>query len=111
MKKIGDGMVDMAISSPEQGEATLTQPNASTKPVYPYGLSICLCGPELEKLNVDYSDWSVGDEFHLKALAKITSISEHETESGKNCRVELQIVALRGHDEEEEYDEYDDDED
>ena len=73
--------------------------SAKDKPIYPYGLSICLTQNELEKLEVDYSDWQVGDLFHLMAMAKITSISEHETEGGKNCRVEMQIVALSGENE------------
>jgi len=104
MEQIGKGMVDMAMNKEEREENSPIAGKVSDGPIYPYGLTICLCKPELEKLNVDYSDWAVGDHFHLQALAKITSISENETENGKNCRVEMQIVALRGHDEEDEYD-------
>jgi len=90
-------MVDMARTAPEIQDAITPQ-----VPTYPYGLSIRLSHEELEKLGVDYSDWAVGDHFHLQAMAKITSISEHENEGGKNCCVEMQIIALAGEDEDTE---------
>lgn len=100
MKQIGKGMVDMAMT-PKDNEQTSAP--ESGKPIYPYGLSIRLTHAELEKLSVDYSDWSVGDHFHLQAMAKITSISNHENEGGENCCVELQIIALEGEDEDTEF--------
>ena len=76
---------------------------------YPYGLRITLGSDELEKLNVDHSDWSVGETFHLHAFAKVTSISSNETEGGeKRCCVTLQITHLAGESEDEEDEEYDD---
>ena len=112
MEKLG-AMVDLAMT-PEEMKANspisvIGEP--SNQPIYPYGLCIRLGKPELDKLNVDYSDWSVGDHFHLEAMAKITSIRESETESGKDCCVEMQICALRGHDEETEFGEEDGDDD
>lgn len=111
MEKLG-AMVDLAMTPEEMkvnSPVSIGEP--SNHPIYPYGLCIRLGKPELDKLNVDYSDWSVGDHFHLEAMAKITSIRESETEGGKDCCVEMQIVALRGHDEENEYQEDGDDED
>jgi hypothetical protein len=99
-------MVDMSISADQSESSSPIVGAVSDKPRYPYGLGICLTQDELEKLGVDYSDWAVGDHFHLQAMAKITSISENETEGGKNCRVEMQIVALAGEDEDEEAEEY-----
>lgn len=94
-------MVDMSVSGEDEArEAVSIGRLLPSAPRYPYGLSICLTQNELEKLDVDYSDWKVGDHFHLMALAKITGISETETEKGKNCRVEMQIIALSGEDEE-----------
>jgi len=105
-------MVDMAMSPEEmKNNSPILVADVSNQPIYPYGLSIRLTHAELEKLNVDYSDWSVGDHFHLEAMAKITSIRESETEGGKDCCVELQIVALKGHDEEHEFDEEEDGDD
>lgn len=69
---------------------------------YPYGLRIRLTKFELDKLDVDYSDWKVGDVFHLHALAKVTSISENETEGDHNCCVEMQITHLAGTESEDE---------
>lgn len=93
-------MVDMSISPAEAKENMFIPGDISKESKYPYGLCICLTQTELEKLNVDYSDWKVGDHFHLRAMSKITGISENETEGGKSCRVEMQIVALSGDDEE-----------
>lgn len=98
-------MVDMSISPEEAKENMFIPGDISKEPRYPYGLSICLTQKELDKLNVDYSDWQVGDHFHIRAMSKITSISENETEGGKTCRIEMQIVALSGENEELEDDE------
>lgn len=96
-------MVDMA-RSPEKVQETQSMPAAvaADQPVYPYGLSISLGKDELEKLGVDHADWQVGDIFHLHALAKVTSVSSHETEGGESCRVELQITHLSGESEDAE---------
>lgn len=96
-------LVDMSLTAEDRKEdypMVLAGTDSHNGPKYPYGLSISLTQHELEKLNVDYSDWNVGDHFHLICMAKITSISENETEKGKNCRVELQITALSGENEE-----------
>jgi hypothetical protein len=93
-------MVSMENTS-EKNTSTLDVIECS-KPMYPYGLSICLTQPELDKLDIDHTDWSVGDLFHLHAMAKITSISSCETSCGNENRVEMQIIALTGENEEEE---------
>ncbi len=105
MQKL-QNMVDLSRASAMDGMVTAS-PAMPSAPIYPYGLSISLTQDELAKLDVDYTDWTVGDHFNLQCLAKITSISEHETEGGKNCRVEMQIVAMAG-DETEEGDDEDD---
>jgi hypothetical protein len=97
-------MVDMA-RSPKEVEETAAMP-MFLQNKYPYGLCISLCQDELEKLDVDHGDWEVGDMFHLHAFAKVTSISQSDTEDGgKNCRVELQITALGAESEDEENEE------
>lgn len=97
-------MVSMELNPSEAKEA-MACPSPAL-PLYPYGLCISLTQEELEKLDVDYSDWSVGDMFHLHALAKITNINQSETTEGNRCRVEMQIIALTGEDEDEENEEY-----
>lgn len=56
------------------------------RPRYPYGLRICLCGPEMKKLDLDPSDCNLGDYVDLRAFGEITNISEG--------RVEIQIQRL-----------------
>lgn len=105
---MANGLIDMARSESAQ-DATPLMPQENK---YPYGLQICLTHEELEKLGVDHSDWEVGATFHLHALAKVTSISENETESnGKSCDVRLQITHLQGESEDEENEESDEHED
>lgn len=100
-------MVDMALTPEEQEKRSTGMPMSvmGDAPKYPYGLSICLTQDELEKLDVDFGDWEVGDVFHLHALTEITSISQNETTDGKNCRVELQITRLSGEPEDAENEE------
>lgn len=96
---------DMA-KTPEEIEDEVS-PLSSEINKYPYGLRIRLTKPELDKLDVDYTDWKVGDVFHLHTLAKVVSISENETEGDHNCCVELQITHLSAESEEEENEEAD----
>jgi len=71
-----------------------TQYDLPTKPLYPYGLRICLTQDELTKLGLD-SSCEPGDYLHLQAFATVTSVTKDE-----NCRrVELQIEKLAAEDE------------
>lgn len=88
-------LVDMALTTQEQAESINKMPYAhGNAPKYPYGLCLCLNNETLEKLNVDRADWQIGDVFDLRCMAKVTSISENENDSGKDCRVEMQIVMM-----------------
>jgi hypothetical protein len=93
------GLKDMAREPEEmQNTAPLVEPDK-----YPYGLRITLTEAELEKLGVDHEDWSVGDTFHIHALAKVNSISENETENSENkCCVGLTLTHLAGPESEDE---------
>ena len=100
-------MIDMSLSPEKAQEMCL--PCAADAPKYPYGLSISLCGDQLDKLGVDYNDLSVDDMVHLHAMAVITSKSKNETQSGNDpYRVELQITHLSGENEDDENDEAED---
>lgn len=99
MKKL-PSMVDMAMDPEEKAEMMSPSP-----PTYPYGLSICLCEKELEKLGISEEEIERGDMFHLHALAKVTSVSTHDTDHGSGCRVELQICYMSTEDEDEENEE------
>lgn len=84
-------LVDMRRTAEEKAELGPMSWNPSE---YPVGLSICLCEDELEKLQVEHDDCQVGDIYDLRALAKVTSVSEQENENGKSCRIEMQIIML-----------------
>lgn len=102
--------VDMAKSLTDaEKEASSMMPLADVNK-YPYGLCISLSQHELDKLNVDHSDWEVGAVFHLHALAKVSSISSNETESGEHCNVSLQITHLAGESEDAENENAEEDE-
>lgn len=95
-------LVDMRRTPAEKEEVKESYAFPANIPDYPYGLSISLTEEELDKLNVDFSDWSVGDQFNLFALAKITSISQNSNEDRECCRVEMQIMELSGPEDESE---------
>ena len=91
-------MVDMALDQEEKAEVSNPSP-----PKYPWGLSICLCQDELDKLNIDSEDVAIGDLLHMHSLAKVTSISSNETEDGGlKTSIQLQVIAISAEDEEEE---------
>jgi hypothetical protein len=92
-------MVDMAESPAKLQEKMPMEMPAPKTPVYPYGLSICLNEDQLDKLGLDDELPGVGDMIHLCAIAKVTSVSQNETqiEGGEKkiiCRIELQITHL-----------------
>jgi hypothetical protein len=64
------------------------------KPDFPYGLRICLTEKEFAKLGLDYAEAEVGAVFHMRAMARITTITCTDGEGGKCCRVEAQIENL-----------------
>lgn len=80
--------IDLAMTDEEKIDAVMPIP--TEKPEYPYGMRICLCGPELEKLDIDEMP-EVGDYIDLRAFATVTSVSDN---GGGNRRVELQIEKL-----------------
>jgi hypothetical protein len=83
-------MVSMELDDESKIDAVQPYPMPD-KPDYPYGLRICLTHEELAKLDLDPSDAFVGGIIHMHALARITSVSASDGDSGPSCRVELQI--------------------
>lgn len=97
-------MVDMRKTPEERAQDCMPMGCASE---YPYGLSISLGKDEIEKLGIDLKDWELGDIFHLHAMAKVTSVSMNTSESGDNCRVELQLIMIGAESEDSENSEVD----
>jgi len=98
--KIGK-MVDMSLpAAPSIGDMPEAV-NIQLVPQYPYGLSICLNSPELDKLGLE-GDCEVGDMLHMHCFAKVTNVSKSEA----NTRIELQITMISAEDENAENEEY-----
>lgn len=101
MKNVGK-MIDLARAGKKEPEVTAGEPIAYDGPMYPYGLCISLDSDTLERLDLS-DDAEVGDTLHLFALARVTSKSDSQRESGKrDTRIELQIthIALENEDDE-----------
>lgn len=73
-------------------DAPMPYPMAD-KPDYPYGLRVCLCDEQLDKLSLDEEDdrAEVGDMIEMRVRARVTSVSRNESPDGVCRRVELQI--------------------
>lgn len=94
-------MTDMEMDDEDQLDTAM--PIAMPeRPRYPYGLRLCLTGPEFEKLGLDPSEAVKGGIVHGHFLARITEVMARDSEGGSDCRVELQIedLAIESEDEE-----------
>lgn len=99
---MANGLIDMARDEGEKDSSPL-MPSENK---YPYGLRITLTHEELEKLDVDHSDWEVGETFHIHALAKVVGKSADEREGGEpSCSIQLQLTHLAGESEDAENEE------
>ena len=98
-------MVSMELDDEEKLDASAPIPMPD-KPDFPYGLKLCLTECEFKKLDLDPSDAVVGGVVHLHALARITSVSMNNGESGDSARVEMQIEDLAIESEDDENSDY-----
>jgi len=74
------------------------------KPDYPFGTRICLTSDEITKLGIDPTEATVGGQFMMQGLARITSVSCNDTGDGDKCwRIEAQIedMGILGQDEDD----------
>lgn len=101
--------VDMSLSPQEAQDQYGSPTPVSQLPKYPYGLCICFGPEEIAKLGIE-DECSVGDILHLHALAKVTSYSKRDTESGSDTRIEMVLAFIEVEDEDEENEEEDDEE-
>jgi hypothetical protein len=61
-----------------------------SQPDFPFGLRISLTEKELKKLGLDVKEADRGDELEIRALARVTCVSQNEG----GDRVELQIERM-----------------
>ncbi len=86
------GMVNMKID-PKTRQEKSAEPVPIDRQIYPYDLLLTLDTEALEKLNLG-SLPKVGKTLELYAKVDVTAVSEHESESGSNRSVSLQITDL-----------------
>jgi hypothetical protein len=87
-------LVDLKRSKQEKTEeAAETAPTPVSQPDYGYGTLIHLEDHEIEKLGIDPLP-GVGDEFHIRAIAKVKGISERDYGDRKEAGIDLQITMM-----------------
>jgi len=102
-------MVDLA-NTPQEikedvaGYSVPSPVGISSGPLYPYGLCLRLEEKTLDRLGMAEDLPEVGDVIHIVGMAKVTSVSENETETTDGerqhrCCVELQITHMGAEDE------------
>lgn len=104
MKIPDSDMVDMKYSKDERAEeaaGSCSSPDGTNMPDYPCGLTISLDDVSLKKLGITELP-EVGDEYHLIAVAKVTSLSSSASEKSEENRMTLQICYLQAVHEDEE---------
>ncbi len=92
-------MVDMKMDKKEK-EKMVPQPISTQGkdkgPEYPYGLKIELDNESLDKMDIDLSEFDVGDNVMIMAKAKISSksIDKNEGDDKERKRMAFQITHL-----------------
>lgn len=83
-------LVDLKLDKKELAEEAKEATPYS--PDYPYGFCLRVEGDEMDKLGIKGLP-KVGDEFHIMAVGRVTSVSSRESEQDDNRSVEIQITA------------------
>ncbi len=91
-------MVDMKMSKEEKKDMQEVAPiqGKGAGPEYPYGLKIELDNESFDKMDIDLSEFDVGDNVMLMAKAKISSqaIDKNDYDNKERKRMSLQITHL-----------------
>ncbi len=86
------GLVDMSMDDEDILDHPM--PLGGEKMRYPPGLRLCLCGPDMKKLQLEPGECNIGDYIDVRAFGEITHIDKD--------RVEIQIQRLKCENEEDE---------
>jgi|JI10StandDraft_1071094.scaffolds.fasta_scaffold143225_5 hypothetical protein len=87
-------MMSLELDDEAQFDSPVLTAISKDKPRFPYGLRISLENAQLATIGLDPADCCVGGMIHIHGLARITSVSQNDTEGGQNSRVELQIEQM-----------------
>lgn len=77
-------------------------PAIADLPQYPYGLRICLCSRELEKLGLPLP--RVGEMIDLRAFGAVTSVSDNGAPDGQRVEIQLQRLKVENEDQDDDDD-------
>ncbi len=86
-------LVSMQLSRSEAKAQAGEVPKEADRPRFPFGLTLHLEDEVLDKLNITELP-KVGSTEELRAVVKVTRISEDDSESGQRRSVGLQITEL-----------------
>jgi len=87
-------LIDMKLTK-KQAKKT-NEPIAESTQSYPYGLNIRLEKEGLDKLNLDLSDFKIGEKVTVLAIAEISEISQREFgSSSKTLSLQIQKMGIK----------------
>jgi len=93
-------MVNMEMSEKEKEKSIPTsiegKPEKAKGPQYPYGLKLDLDNESLDKMDIDLSEFDVGDNAMIMAKVKVSSksIDKYDYDTKERKRISLQITHL-----------------
>ena len=85
------GLTDLARSPKEMKPSSIETESSRDK--YGYGTCITLDSEALKKLGITELS-EVGDEYHIVAVGKVTSVAQNASESNNSTRMEIQLTHL-----------------
>lgn len=80
--------------TPKEGAEESFEAKEMERPAYPMGLSIRLDEEALKKLKLNFEDFEMEEEVEIMGIAKVTAISNYETQEHKDYGCTLQITDL-----------------
>ncbi len=83
-------LIDLKMSKKDMAEEASPTADQSQ---YPWGACLNLDTDELKKLGIKDLP-SVGDEYHIRAVGEVTSVSELDTGSGESKSLRIQITMM-----------------
>ncbi len=87
-------MISLELDDETQFDSPVVSAISPDKPRFPYGTRISLEDAQLKAIGLDPADCCIGGMIHIHGLARITSVSQNDSEGGQHSRVELQIEQM-----------------
>lgn len=88
-------MIDLTITKQDrEGDEAKFEKDMASEENYPWGLGLHFEDREMEKLSLDPSKLSVGDEIPAMVKLKVTSLNQSEGMGGRNVSASMQVIAM-----------------